>query len=832
MFSASSFTYDISVNLPPGTYTATIFPPSDYLLSPLSDPQVVGNDFDPSTNTTVPVTLLSGESGVGSFDAGFYETVSISNQVFEDTNGNGIREPMENGYPGGMNITLYHSTNPNEPIASVVTDEDGNFIFPDLPPGEYELEFIPDDDSVTFSPQDVGTDDCTDSDVDPDTGRVSVTVVSGEDITCVNAGVAILPSIGPNVVFEDSNGNGLQDDNETGLPSVIVVLSHPNGTVATFDLTDANGEYSFPNLQPGEYYLSVNKEPGFVWSPVVEGGNQISEDANTLPYGNRSPTITLNFGDVDTTLDAGMYDPVTFSGIVWHDLDADGVKDTSEPTLEGIVVTLYDGNDAAVNSRSTDADGTWSFDGIPSGTYHAKITPPPEDSSGNAWMLSPNTDFDPQTWETTPTFFESGSTSEVVAGLYLPATIGEYVWFDEVPNGIQDGDEEPFDQPVTVRLYDELGNVVQETESNEAGQYQFTSVTPGSYSLEFLLLDAGNDTVHHDDTGPVTGRTGVTVVGEVENGDNDAGVMHLGLFYPDWTNDVQMCTNEGYDPAWMEMQSVNYLYKNKEECCEDFFWWRMTQCVGNEEFRFHSNGEHCETKIYFEDWEHNSPATWTDTTLFDTLEECCANLFFADYDGCIQRSPIMFKFEFCMDVQGLADPIDCQTADLYANVLEDTLNEGVPDAREMLGTRVDGTGEDPSYITPFDASITKIGNVSLTTVDGSTVCGGPSLGGQDFTNELTGTMPDIASAANSISNICGHIMVEDRVCSSEVCLDEHYNEIATELGNFIDSGNYTLALIRRATLRLPPVPPLQATSAIPGSFTTQNLLLPAYVTNP
>ena len=158
---------------------------------------------------------------------------------------------MENGYPGGMNITLYDSANPDEPIANVVTDEDGSFIFPDLPPGEYELEFIPDDDSVTFSPQDVGTDDCTDSDVDPDTGRVSVTVVSGEDITCVNAGVAILPSIGPNVVFEDCNGNGLQDDNETGLPSVIVVLSHPNGTVAAFDLTNANGEYSFPNLQPG-----------------------------------------------------------------------------------------------------------------------------------------------------------------------------------------------------------------------------------------------------------------------------------------------------------------------------------------------------------------------------------------------------------------------------------------------------------------------------------------------------------------------------------------------------------------------------------------------------
>src|SRR5210317_1662895 len=99
--------------------------------------------------------------------------------------------------------------------------------------------------------------------------------------------------------------------------------------------------------------------------------------------------------------------------------------------------------------------------------------------------------------------------------------------------------------------------------------------------------------------------------------------------------------------------------------------------MANEEYKFYRNGEICDSKIEFEDWESNSPAEWTDTKLFDTLDECCANLFSYDYSGCMGRSPVMFKFEFCFDVGSLLPPIDCQTADIYANVLEDAVNLGL-----------------------------------------------------------------------------------------------------------------------------------------------------------
>ena len=189
-----------SANMPPGKYQAKIvLSPPDYQLSPLiSNPQVedAANAFDPFTSFTLPIDLQPGESAT--LNAGLFKSVTISGQVFSDADGNGIREPDEQGYPELATIKLHdrNSENPGLPMFSTVTSEDGKFDFPDIvPPGEYYLEFVPADDnaSVVFSPKNVEVDDCTDSDVDSE-GRVYFTVVSGVDRTCLDAGLVTLPS--------------------------------------------------------------------------------------------------------------------------------------------------------------------------------------------------------------------------------------------------------------------------------------------------------------------------------------------------------------------------------------------------------------------------------------------------------------------------------------------------------------------------------------------------------------------------------------------------------------------------------------------------------------
>merc|ERR1712174_173662 len=73
-------------------------------------------------------------------------------------------------------------------------------------------------------------------------------------------------------------------------------------------------------------------------------------------------------------------------------------------------------------------------------------------------------------------------------------------------------------------------------------------------------------------------------------------------------------------------------------------------------------------------------------------------------------------------------------------------------------------------------------------------------------------------------------MGEEDECADPECLNEHYEGIRHELEEFVDNGDLTLAINRRAMSRLPPVPELQVVSAVPGTFTASNLLLPATIT--
>ena len=257
----------------------------------------------------------------------------------------------------------------------------------------------------------------------------------------------------------------------------------------------------------------------------------------------------------------------------------------------------------------------------------------------------------------------------------------------------------------------------------------------------------------------------------------------------------------------------------------------MIQCMANEEFKFYKNENKCDSKIYFEDWELNAPAAWTDTTLFDTVEECCANLFWFDYDACVGQSPVMFKFEFCVDIKGVTDPQDCQSADIFANVIEAAINEGCHHTQGLSDTVFNNTGssENVGDITSTDTNITKIGSVLLGEVRGTTVCGG-SLEGEDFINDLTGTAPDLLAAANKNITVCGVITVKEEECKQVACLNELYTAVKEELHRFVDDGELTLAINRLATTRLPPVPELLNVIGAPLSLTTQNLVLTATIT--
>ncbi len=110
----------------------------------------------------------------------------------------------------------------------------------------------------------------------------------------------------------------------------------------------------------------------------------------------------------------------------------------------------------------------------------------------------------------------------------VPATVGDWVWFDTNMNGLQDSGEVGVSD-VTVQLFNNSscsGSPVRTTNTASDGSYSFTGLTPGTYSIAFLPpagyalspANQGTDDAVDSDADPTTGCTGAILLGP---GDTD-----------------------------------------------------------------------------------------------------------------------------------------------------------------------------------------------------------------------------------------------------------------------------------------------------------------------
>src|SRR5262249_15591282 len=75
---------------------------------------------------------------------------------------------------------------------------------------------------------------------------------------------------------------------------------------------------------------------------------------------------------------SGGAEPVSISGVVYQDLNRNGVADASDRGLPGILVTLRREDDGAiVGGTTTGPDGTYNFDALATGAFRLEHTPPP-----------------------------------------------------------------------------------------------------------------------------------------------------------------------------------------------------------------------------------------------------------------------------------------------------------------------------------------------------------------------------------------------------------------------------------------------------------------------
>jgi hypothetical protein len=101
-----------------------------------------------------------------------------------------------------------------------------------------------------------------------------------------------------NFVWNDLNGNGVQDSGEPGIAGQTVTLNGPGGTQTT--TTDANGNYLFTGLSAGSYTVTVGTPSGFNASPSNQGGN-----SNTDSNGSPATVVLASNASVDLSIDFG-----------------------------------------------------------------------------------------------------------------------------------------------------------------------------------------------------------------------------------------------------------------------------------------------------------------------------------------------------------------------------------------------------------------------------------------------------------------------------------------------------------------------------------------------
>ena len=560
-------------NLPPGEYVVDFVPPAGSVISPPNQggDDTADSDADIVTGQSGIITLVSGENDP-TIDAGLYIPASLGDFVWNDLDADGLQDGGETGIVNVV-VNLYDTN--NVVVGTTTTDVSGAYAFTNLVPGTYYVGFVAPGGYVV-SPQDQGGNDGLDSDANTLTGlTIATTLVSGENDPSWDAGYYLPASLG-NFVWLDVNWNGVQDGgSETGMPGVAVTLFDAQTNALGVTTTALNGAYAFTNLTPGTYFVGFATPSGYELTQQDAGGDDAMDSDASLLSGYSAPT-TLVSGEDDPTLDAGVFQRASLGDFVWNDLDADGVQDGGETGIVNVVVNLYDTNNVVVGTTTTDVSGAYAFTNLVPGTYYVGFVAPggyavsPQDQDGNDGLDS---DANVGTGLTVATTLVSGENDPTWdAGLYLPASLGNFVWLDVNWNGVQDGGNETGMPGVAVTLYDAQTNALNVTTTDVNGAYAFTNLVPGTYFVGFTPLatyeltqqDLGGDDATDSDASLLTGYTIPTVLISGENDPTwDAGVFQrasLGDFV--WNDDNRNGQQDGGSETGMPNVVVNLLATN------------------------------------------------------------------------------------------------------------------------------------------------------------------------------------------------------------------------------------------------------------------------------
>jgi SdrD B-like domain/FG-GAP-like repeat/FG-GAP repeat len=324
-----------------GSYTLTGFGPPVVMGVPTTPPpfmirEVQQPNFTQTSTNPAGITLVSGQTVTG-INFGNIRNGRISGAIFNDLNGNGVHDA---GDPGVPNATVnLVDTSTGSIIRTIQSDNTGNYVFYSLPAGTFEVrEVVPTGWILTFP-------------VAPNPIFYTATITASGQLGGFEFGNFKLFTVS-GTKFEDLNGDGVRQSGEPGVVGFTIRLTNTGTAVVTNAVTDAFGNYSFPNVGPGNYTIAEVQKTGWTQTSATPAGFQgIS-------------------GSDRTGRDFGNFRLITVTGNVFNDANGNTVKDNGELGIGGITVRLDFGSNGTIDATTlTDANGNYSFPTLGPGKY-------------------------------------------------------------------------------------------------------------------------------------------------------------------------------------------------------------------------------------------------------------------------------------------------------------------------------------------------------------------------------------------------------------------------------------------------------------------------------
>ena len=236
------------VGLVPGSYQATIVLPDACIAADADYATFLDNGQGMLVQPEL--TVAAGETIEG-LSAGIVQYTVLEGLAWQDEAGEAIPLP-------GTRVELVNDA--GEVIGSMITGEDGRYIFPEVLPGDYVITAqLPEGYLMVNDQDDRVTSGLMMSiiQVDMNTSGESypLHIVMGAHESDLDIG-AVKPGMLGDKAWLDENGNGLQETSEAPMPGVTIRLIK-DGTVYYEAVTDLYGYYLFDNVYPSVYDVEV-----------------------------------------------------------------------------------------------------------------------------------------------------------------------------------------------------------------------------------------------------------------------------------------------------------------------------------------------------------------------------------------------------------------------------------------------------------------------------------------------------------------------------------------------------------------------------------------------